>query len=102
MSESSVESAKGQIRRLIAMLRRSSNGSPIAQDLERRLELMDGWYATKEQLFQIGTLCHPKGLGDNLVDRLQQNSWIAEVESCRKICAVAFNELESNGPSSQR
>jgi hypothetical protein len=99
MSPDSVQEAKSHIQRVIDLLRKRAADDPNAEMLEDRLALMDGWFATKEQLFQIGELCHPKGLGDRFIPGMTAYEWVAEIDSLKQDCARAFNELERDGPN---
>jgi hypothetical protein len=68
--------------------------------LQQKLAEMDGWFATKEALFQVGEVCHPKAIGDVCFQDLGWNDWLAEVDELKSACARAFNELESMPPPS--
>jgi len=96
MSETTVESAKTQIRRVISLLR--SGDSAWAGALEGHLAVMDGRFATKEAFFKIGEACHPKALGDVFLPGIPREDWSREIELLEILCAEAFSELERSGP----
>ena len=99
MATEGLLAARLHIRRIIDLLRTSAN-EEWAKNLEDRLASMDGWFATKEQLFQIGQLCNPKALGDCFIPGMTAFEWIDEVGRLNNCCARSFNELECAGPKS--
>ena len=77
MSCSSLDAAKEQVRRVISIMRASKDPADIscADMLESKMRSMEGWYATKEALFQIGKMCHPKALGDRFIPGMTVFEW---------------------------
>jgi hypothetical protein len=100
MATASLEAAKAQIRRMIEILRRSGDpaDAACAEGFEQCLSSMVGRFETKETLFKIGELCHPKALGDRFIPGLTYLEWAHELELLEDRCATAFNELERSSP----
>ena len=100
MTTARLEAAKAQIRRMIELLRRSGDAADAAcaAMLEQGLASMVGRFETKETLFKIGELCHPKALGDRFIPGLTYLEWAHELELLEGRCAEAFNELERSAP----
>ncbi len=84
MSNAPVENAKRQIRRLIELMERCNEPGWVGE-LEKHLNGMEGWFATKEHLFQVGELCHTKYLGDNFIPGLSREEWWSEIERCKEL-----------------
>ena len=66
----------------------------MAQALEEVISGAHDRFATKEKLYRIGELCHPRaGLGDRcpLAD---SGEWSTEMDLLHDTCAKAFSEIE--------
>lgn len=93
MALKELEVATQTLREVILVLRQ--NGADgWATDLEKRLQAMSGWYATKEHLYAIGGLCHPKALGDVYIASMSSEQWSHLVRQLHDRAARAFNILE--------
>ena len=90
-----VAKAKQHISSVIDILR--ANDAGYADMLQELLDGMEGWYSTKENLYKVGQVCHPKALGDGFMNGYSAFEWLDEVISLRDDCARAFNELEQSG-----
>ncbi|MBI2387003.1 MAG: hypothetical protein HYV14_13505 [Elusimicrobia bacterium] len=100
MTQTTLEAAKEQVRRIIGLLGRSGEAADgaCAARLEDELSSMDGRFGTKEALFRIGESCHPKALGDRFIPGLSDGEWRRELEVLEGRCAAAFDELERARP----
>ena len=91
-----VVAAKERIALVIQVLR--ANNSGWTDTLQFLLDGMEDRYSTRENLFKIGELCHPKALGDDVIDGYSAFEWIDVVSCLHDDCARAFNELERMAP----
>lgn len=66
----------------------------MSKHMDQLVKTMTNWYSTKENLFKFNSLCHPKALGDNLVQGCDFNEWNDLVSDLHSKCAVAFNLLD--------
>lgn len=66
-----------------------------ARLLKAQLDSMKGWFATKESLFTLGSLCHPKAtLGERRPRMMTWKEWDSHLALLQASCARAFNVLE--------
>lgn len=66
----------------------------MSKHMDQLVKTMTNWYSTKENLFKFNSLCHPKALGDNLVQGCDFNEWNDLVSDLHSKCVVAFNLLD--------
>lgn len=92
MSFDDIATAKNEILKTADLL--DQDNKNMADRLRAIVGSMDTWYNTKEALFRIGGLCHPKALGDNFVTGFDIWTWYDHVANLKNVCARAFNRME--------
>lgn len=90
-----IEATEDAISKIIELSELLAPSNPeMSQHMVQLVETMTNWYATKENLFKFNSLCHPKALGDNIVQSCDFNEWNEMVSELHSKCATAFNKLE--------
>ena len=81
-----VQHAIALIREAIRILERSTPGSSLAQHLEHIERGIP--FQRKEAFAAIGSLCHPRALGDRFLRGMEHESWLDHLDALDAACAL--------------
>ena len=89
-----VQHAITLIREAIRILERSTpgSGSSLAQHLEHIEHGIP--FQRKEAFAAIGSVCHPRALGDRFIRGMEHESWLDHLDALESACATAFTLLD--------
>ena len=92
-----INSAISSIQDIIEMLEQNApDAANIIEELKSQIQKIEegNTFTKKQALEHVGSMTHPKWLGDIYLKDISYSDWSKVLEKMNNKCARAFNQLE--------